>query len=233
VFEQALAASLRLSRAAQVALVLRAVQTHRSAGALDEWGGGIGDVSASARYELVQAAEYRRFPGVAILAGATAPTGTAPEAATRPLATDATGAGSYDASLGVGLEKALGPVLAGVSVWATHRFARTISIAGAAPLTASFGLRGSWLAYAGYVLPSETTIALYASGFEEGDATIGGTTDPATGRRQTTVGLAGVLPFANAWRVRAAVFVDPPVSSLGRNQRAGAGGTIAVVRAWF
>jgi hypothetical protein len=233
VFEQALAASVRVSRAAQVALVMRTVQTHRQAGALDEWGGGFGDVSASARYELVQAAEHRRFPGIALLAGATAPTGTAPEAATNPLATDATGSGSYDASLGVGFEKAVGPVLAGVSLWATHRFSRTIAVAGGSPLTASFGLRGSWLAYAGYVLPSETTLAVYASGFEEGDSTIAGVTDPATGRRQTTVGVAAVLPFANAWRVRGAAFVDPPVSSLGRNQRAGAGGTIALVRAWF
>jgi hypothetical protein len=232
-FEQALAASLRLSRAAQVALVLRMVQTHRRAGTLDEWGGGLGDVTASARYDLLYPAERPRFPGVAILAGATLPTGTAADAATRPLATDATGAGSYDVSLGLGLEKAIGPLLAGVSAWGTHRFSRTIAVPGAPPLTASFGWRASWLAYAGYVTASESAIALYASGFNEGDTSIGGATDPATGRRLTTLGAAGVLPFANAWRVRAALFGDLPVSSLGRNQRAGAGATVALVRAWF
>lgn len=233
VLEQALAASLRLSRAAQVSLVLRAVQTHRRAGTLDEWGGGFGDVTASARYDLIYPAERAKFPGVAVLAGATAPTGTAADAATRPLATDATGTGSYDVSLGLAFEKAVGHVLAGVSGWATYRFSRTITVAGAPPVTASFGLRGSWLAYVGYVMESEAAVALYVSGFEEGDTTIAGTADPSTGRRLTTVGAAGVLPFANVWRVRAAAFGDLPVSSFGRNQRAGAGATVALVRAWF
>jgi hypothetical protein len=233
VFEQALAASVRLSRAAQVALVVRAVQTHRRAGTLDEWGGGLGDVTASARYELIYPAERPKFPGVAVLAGATAPTGTAADAATRPLATDATGAGTYDVSLGLGFEKAIGHVLVGASGWATYRFSRTIAMPGTSPMTASFGLRASWLAYVGYVMENEAAVALYASGFEEGDTTIGGTANPSTGRRLTTVGAAGVLPFANVWRVRAAVFGDLPVSSFGRNQRAGAGGTIALVRAWF
>ena len=231
--EQNLAASVRLTHAAQVGLVARAIETHRQIGTADEWGGGFGDLSLSARYDLLLPSERPRLPGIGVLAGATLPTGTPTDAATQPLATDATGLGSWDASLGVSFEKAFGAVLAGVSLWGTYRFARTISIAGTPPVSESFGLRASWLAFAGYVFESESTVALYTTGFEEGDATIAGVRDASTGRRLTTLGAAGVLPFGNVWRARAALHADLPVSALGRNQRAGAGATISLVRVWF
>src|SRR6185503_1564337 len=120
VFEQNLAASVRVTRAAQAGLMLRAMQTHRSVAGVDEWGGGVGDLSASARYDFLLPADRPRLPGIAVLAGATFPTGRPADAATQPLATDATGAGSYDVSLGVGVEKAFRHVLAGVSAWGTY-----------------------------------------------------------------------------------------------------------------
>ena len=80
--------------------MLRALSTHRNAGSIDEWGGGLGDVTLTARYDFILPAELPRVPGLAVLAAATLPTGTPLDRATQPLATDATGAGSFDASLG-------------------------------------------------------------------------------------------------------------------------------------
>ena len=108
---------------------------------LDEWGGGIGDLAVTARYDFLLAAEAVHWPGIALLAGATFPTGTPPDRATRTLATDATGAGTYDATIGLGLEKVGDHAYGAVSGWLTHRFARTVSVPGAAPLTESFSLR--------------------------------------------------------------------------------------------
>ena len=75
-FEQQLLASVRFARAAQAGVVLRALSTHRNAAGIDEWGGGLGDVTLTARYDFILPAERPRMPGLAVLAAATLPTGT-------------------------------------------------------------------------------------------------------------------------------------------------------------
>ena len=232
-FEQQLLASVRFARAAQAGVVLRALSTHRNAGSLDEWGGGLGDVTLTARYDFILPAELPRMPGLAVLAAATLPTGTPPDRAAQPLATDATGAGTFDASLGLSLEKAGNHVFGMLALWGTQRAGRTVSVPGAPSVTQSFALRWTVLATAGWVFDSEAAVALFATAFNEGDPTINGARDAAGGRRLTTVGAAGAVPFAAAWRVQGTAFTDLAVVSLGRNQPAGAGGTISLVRVWY
>jgi hypothetical protein len=91
-FEQDLFGAFRFLRRGQFALLVPLVETQRQTrqdgGHI---GGGIGDVNASVRYDFVVAGESYYVPGIALLAGATLPTGTAPESATAPLAVDATG----------------------------------------------------------------------------------------------------------------------------------------------
>ena len=231
--EQDLAGSVRVLRRAQVGALLPTIQNHRNAGGLDEWGGGIGDLAITARYDLLLAAEAIRWPGIALLAGATLPTGTPPDRATRTLATDATGAGSYDATVGLGLEKVGDHAYGAVSGWLTHRFARTLSVPGAAPLTESFSLRWTVLAVGGWVFDNEAGLAVYASLLDEGGATVAGVRDPSTSLRLTTVGAAGVLPIRELWRVQGAVFSDVMISSLGRNELAGVGFSASLVRVWL
>ena len=232
-FEQQLLASVRFARAAQAGVVLRALSTHRNAGGLDEWGGGLGDVTLTARYDFILPAELPRMPGLALLAGATLPTGTPPDGATRPLATDATGSGSFDASLGVSVERASGHLYGMLALWGTQRAGRTVSAPGAPSVTQSFALRWTLAAAAGWVFESESAVAVFATAFDEGDPTINGVRDAAGGRRLTTVGAAGMMPFAAAWRVQGTLFSDLTVASLGRNQPAGAGGTLSLVRVWY
>jgi hypothetical protein len=232
-FEQDLAAAFRFAGRAQASAVLPMIQTHRDVGGLDEWGGGVGDVALTFRYDFLLATERLRWPGIALLAGTTFPTGTAPDQAHKPLATDATGRGTYDVNIGIGLEKVLGHVYVALDGWLTHRFARTVSVPGAAPLDESFGLRWTGMAVAGYVFDNEAGVAAYVNEIVEGDATVNGASDPTTGVQLTTVGLAGVLPLADVWRVQGALFSDVMLSSFGRNQTAGMGLTLSLVRVWM
>jgi hypothetical protein len=231
--EQDLAASFRLVRAAQAGVMIPILQTHRNEQGLDEWGGGLGDLSLTARYDFLLAAETLYWPGLALLAGSTIPTGTPVDRATHPLATDVTGAGTVDLTLGVAVEKVAGHVYAGLNVWATHRFARTVAKPGQPSVTQSFSLRYALLAVAGYVFDSEAGLALYANLLNEGASTINGVTNPTSSLRVTTVGAAGALPLRDVWKLQGAIFSDVMLSSFGRNGPAGFGLTASVVRVWL
>jgi hypothetical protein len=232
--EQDVAASVRLLDRGQLGALLPMIQTHRTAGNFDDWGGGIGDVSLNARYDFLLAAETLRWPGFGVLAAANLPTGSPPDKyePSHPLAANATGEGTYDVTLGVDVEKVSGHLYAAVNGWVTHRFARTLAVAGA-PLTESFSARWTFLGVASYVFDTEAAIGLYVSALGEGPATVNGVQDPTTSLRLTTLGAAGVLPLRDVWRIQGSAFFDVPVSSLGRNEPAGYGLTASLVRVWL
>jgi hypothetical protein len=233
VFEQDLAASARLMPRAQVGLMVPTFQTHRNANGLDDWGGGVGDVSLNGRYDIVLATQLLYWPGLGVLVASTLPTGTPPDEATHVLAADATGEGTYDLSVGLDVEKVFGHVYVAVNGWLTHRFDRTVEVPGSAPISSSFSERWTALAVASYVFDDEAALGLQVSAMNEGGATINGVADPTTRLRKTTVGLAGVLPVGDKWRVQGSLFSDVMLSSFGRNQPAGYGLTVALVRVWL
>lgn len=233
VIEQDLAASARIAGAAQVGAVLPMLETHRSAGGIDDWGGGIGDLALTARYDFLLAAEALYLPGFGVLAAATLPTGTPPNRATHPLAADATGAGTYDVTIGADVEKVIGHAYVALDAWLTHRFARSVTVPGAPTIRQSFGARVTLLAVAGYVFDNEAALGGYLSLMNEGSATVDGLVDPSTRLRTTTAGIAGVLPVREVWRVQGAAFLDLPRSGFGRNEPAGLGMTVSLVRVWL
>jgi hypothetical protein len=67
----------------------------------------------------------------------------------------------------------------------------------------------------------------------EGIATINGVSEPGTNLRSTTIGLAGVLPVRDNWRIQGSLFTDVMLASFGRNEPAGYGLTAAIVRVWL
>ena len=233
ILEQDFAASLGISDRGQASVVLPAVKTHREAGALTEWGGGLGDLALTGRYDFLLASESLAWPGVALLVGVTFPTGTPPDQAKRRLATDATGAGTYDATVGVAVEKTHGHGYAGLTGWVTHRFDRTVPVSGAPSIRESFGLRWTALAVGGYIFDSEAALALYVNVFGEGDAAIDGASAPHTSLRLTTAGAAAVVPFRDVWRLQGALFGDVMISGLGRNEPAGVGLNASLIRVWM
>jgi hypothetical protein len=233
--EQDLAASFRLARRAQVGIVLPYVETHRTEPGVDEWGSGIGDVALNARYDFKLAAEMLYWPGFALLGGVVFPTGKAVGDGTNPTATDATGTGTFNASLGVDIEKVHGPLYGALNLWVTYS-ADSTGGTSMTPVTTSYPLQLTALAVAGYVFESEAAIALYVNFLERGDTTVKSpiSNGPAAGSglRLTTVGGTGLVPVAVDWRVSASLYTDVLASSFGRNEQAGVGGSVSLVRAW-
>ncbi|HLK92955.1 MAG TPA: hypothetical protein VKZ18_23885 [Polyangia bacterium] len=229
--EQDLAASFRVARRAQVGLVLPYVETHRSEPGVDEWGSGLGDIALNARYDFKLAAEMTYWPGFALLGGVVFPTGKAVGDGTNATATDATGTGTFNASLGISLEKVHGPLYGALNVWGTYSGASSTPSA-AGTITTSYPLQLTALAVAGYVFESEAAAALYINFLERGDTTVNGTTQSGSELRLTTVGATGMLPVAESWRLSASLYADVLASSFGRNEQGGVGGTISLVRAW-
>jgi hypothetical protein len=231
--EQDLAASFRLARRAQVGLVLPYVETHRIESGVDDWGGGIGDLAFNARYDFKLAAEMKYWPGFALLAGVVVPTGKAVGDGTNPASTDATGTGTFSASLGVDLEKVHGPLYGALNAWLTYSGSNTVAAPPPiGPQTTSYPLQVTALAVAGYVFDDEAAAALYVNFLERGDDTLNGATQPGTVLRLTTVGATGLLPLDDGWRLSGSVYSDVMISSFGRNEQAGAGVTATLVRAW-
>ena len=163
--EQDLFGAVRLFKRAQIALLVPLVETRRTARGIAELGGGIGDVNFSARYDFFRAGESRVAPGIAALAGITAPTGRPPTSASAgTLAVDATGTGAWQGNFGLALEQSFGHWL----VNATEIFAWR------APFSAQGvddALAPQWttLVGGGYVFSNEAAIALYGSYTLEGE----------------------------------------------------------------
>ncbi len=225
--EQDLAISFRLARRAQVSLVLPYVETHRTEPGLDEWGSGLGDVAVNVRYDFKLAAEMTTWPGFALLGGVVFPTGKAVGDGTNPAATDATGTGTYNVTLGIDVEKVHGPLYGALNVWGTYSGSNSSQ-----GVTTSYPLQLTALAVAGYVFENEAAAALYVNFLERGDNTLNGVTQPGTVLRLTTVGATGLVPLAEDWRLSGSIYTDVLLASFGRNEQAGAGVTATLVRAW-
>ncbi|HZU85638.1 MAG TPA: hypothetical protein VE987_22080 [Polyangiaceae bacterium] len=222
--EQDLFAAVRVLPRAQLAVLAPLVETFRST-PLDgsHFGGGFGDVNLSARYDLLLAGQSRYVPGVAVLAGITAPTGTAPEAATQPLAVDATGVGALQGNAAIALEQTFGPWLANATVIVAERAPRSGE---------TLGTQWTLLAAGAYTFSNDAAAVLAASYAFEGDATRGGRSVALSSKAVTTITLSALWPLADWWRLLGGLVLNPPLDGLGKNQPAAAGLTITVIRSW-
>lgn len=234
--EQDLFGAVRVLDRGQVALLVPFVQTRRTGqgpdGPIAQFGGGIGDVNASARYDFVRAHESSVIPGIALLAGVTLPTGRAPEKATPPLQADSTGIGAFQLNLALALEQSFGPWL----VNATGIVAKRTEHGGEV-----LGTQVTVLVAGAYTFENEAAVALAASYAFEGDATCssagalcpaGSEALPGSAKAATTLSLTGSWPLSDAWRVLGGVYFAPPVRSLGSNEPATEGLSLTVIRAW-
>lgn len=201
-------------RRLQIAAFVPAVLTARAAGGTSAVGGGVGDMNFAVRLEALDDDRFRWLPGVAVLAGLTAPTGTPPESASRPLAVDATGAGSVRGTAGLGFEKPIGPWLLDAFVLTTLYAPRSI---GAVEEVRAPGL--VLTGAAAYVLGAGEALGASLAYEVEWDVTVGGAAAKDSSRRALRLALFGVHPFGRgAWRVLGSLAVEPPVSGLGQNE---------------
>jgi hypothetical protein len=227
-FQEDLFGALRLAPRFQLAVLAPFVQTARQAGGLSGWGGGLGDVAASARVDAFNAGERGAWPGLAILAAVAVPTGQPLDESDDPLATSGTGTGSFEGSLGVAIEEIVGSGFVSLTGWVSQRTARAV-----AGVEQSFAPRLSALLAGGYTFGHDVTVGAFASLLRQGDARDASGAIANSGIALATGGAALALPFWQSWRLQATLFADAPVHGWGRNQTVGFGGTIAIIRFWI
>lgn len=224
--ETSLVGALRFASKGQASALVPWVETRRTSGVAKESSGGVGDVTLALRWDFVLARETFHGPGVAVIGGAKLPTGRAIEDATKPLATDATGAGALEGSLGVAVEQIVGAFLVGGQLVAKGRAPRSVrgvrtepGPGVAATLSAAFA-------------PGDLAVGGFVSWSADAPTTIDGARDDASARRLTTLGLSAALDLGGFWRAQTSLAVTPPASSWGKNQSATESWTLFVARAF-
>jgi hypothetical protein len=218
-FEQDLFAAARVARRGQLAVLVPLIETRRatpSTGAL--FGGGVGDVNVSGRYDFILAGESHLVPGIALLAGVTAPTGRPPEIA-NPI--DATGIGAFQLNAALALEQIWGPWL----VNATGIVAKRTEHAGE-----TLGTQVTLLAAGAYTFDNDDALALSIAYAVEGDASGAQVVDSANSF--TTVSLTALWPVGDTWRILTGLYTNPPLAPFGVNHPTSAGITYTLVRTW-
>jgi hypothetical protein len=226
-FEQDLAGSVRVWKRGQLSAILPMVETFRSVPGLSEAGGDLGDLQLGARWDFTISGSSVILPGIALAAGVMLPTGRAPEVATKPLGTDATGTGALSASAALALEQTFGPWLVNVTGAAAWRAPRTVG-----EVHSQQGLQFVASAAGGYSFASGPVVALTLAYTAELDATINGEVVPASGRASTRIGVAGGLPLNDLWRMQGSLATDVPIHFFGWNQPASAVLTLMILRSW-
>jgi hypothetical protein len=212
-FEEDVFGAVRVVPRGQLALLVPFVETLRTAPGIVDFGGGVGDVNVSGRYDFVLAGESKTVPGIAALAGLTFPTGTPVDQARDVLAAQETGVGAYQYNFALSVEQTFGPWLAGGSFIVAARSPRT-----ADGVHEQLAPQLLGLAYGSYVFDSGASLALVGSYQAEGDATIDGVTSQGSARRFATVSAAGLLPL-NDW-LRGVLTLSSTLPFAGQNDPA-------------
>jgi Putative MetA-pathway of phenol degradation len=234
-FTQNLIATLRVLERGQITVIVPLVETYRHdpvAGTpgITDGGGGIGDIQVAARWDATLAGSSLVVPGIAVLAALTLPTGLPPDLSNptaHPLASDATGTGAVQGSVGLSLEQTFGHVLVNLTGSATLHTARTVS-----GMRTELGPSFNAFTALGYSFDAGPVAALTASYTGTLDNELDGATSPDTARTQLRLGVSVGHVFTDAWRVQGGVFLDPPAAHFGEGQPAGAGFSATLFRTW-
>ena len=225
-FEQDVFGVVRVLRRGQVGVLVPVLESWRdSASTGSEFGAGIGDVRFNARYDFMWAGENQWVPGIALLLGASLPTGRAPEDAKQALGSDATGEGAARISVGIAFEQVWGPVLAQLGGVASKRANRHLQ-----GLSSARAIEWSILGALGYSFPNDVGIAGSLAYTLEGNSSLDGATVPHTNQALLEATAAVSMPLGQSARLQAALFVTPPLDGAGRNRHAETGASLSLIR---
>jgi hypothetical protein len=167
-------------------------------------------------------------PGIAVLLGFVAPTGTPPERATDALSAGATGQGSFEGSVGVGIEQAFEPYFVSLSASVGLRTSRSV-----AGVNESFAPLLTGVVAGGRMLPRGATIGLFATWMQQGENRDDRGRIAGSDVRLVTTGVAGTIPASDNWRLQGTASGNLSLDGLGRNQTAGVGATLSLIRLWL
>lgn len=198
---------LRVHERLQLAARLPWVQGLRQSGGSGVvTAGGLGDVQAGLRWDIVAVGERPERPALALMAGIAGPTATRAEEATAPYGVDATGRGVWGGSLGVAVEQVWMP-------WFVRLDAR---LAGSLPfvrrdlqMTQQFGPLGQLAVSGGReVVQRRLTLALQLLLEREWPYALDGKTEPQSGALGMTASLSAAWRFDWRWTMTAGLASD-------------------------
>jgi hypothetical protein len=227
-FEEDIAGAVRVLSRGQIAALVPLVETYRRVPTAHQFGGGIGDIGLSARYDFTLSGASLTIPGIAALASITFPTGRRPESASPPLAADATGIGSFEGWLGLALEQTFGHALVNLTGQAGVRSARTID-----DHREQDGPGFIVSTAAGAFTDGGSVLAFSASYTAHLRTTLDGEPVADSAHSFVRLGLLGGYALTDVWRMQGGLFFDPPIPHFGRNQPLGVGLSWMIVRAWI
>ncbi len=238
-FRQTLFASARLYEDFQLSLTVPFVQTYKNFGSdLSEFGGGLGDIAASLRYEFFGVGHRQNVPGIAIALTGKAPTGRTVFQSKNLLQTDTTGTGSYDVGAQIQVENTHGSMFWSLQGGAQQPFAFTNALGS----KISRNLRWDASAAIGYSAKASMFAdeSLYLSLAIASDFTTGHLENnqfvQASQERRTALTLQAGAYILPQWFVAARVGSDIPLDHFGENLLTGAQFGITLRRVsydWF
>ncbi|HEY1959708.1 MAG TPA: hypothetical protein VGH28_29060 [Polyangiaceae bacterium] len=208
----------------QINVSVPLVETFRSAESVSDFGGGLGDISFSMRWDVLRNGRDPVVPGIAPLLSVTVPSGTPADMAQNPLGADATGLGGAQLGAGLALEKTFGRMLLALTGTASFHGARTVrgvhsqlgpDLAGT--IGASYTFRG------GFSLGGALT---YTGSW---DATVNDASVADSARALTTLALVAALPLRGNARVLGSLFFVPPISGVGQNEIGNVGLSLTLI----
>jgi hypothetical protein len=200
------------------------VETLRSAGGINDAGGGVGDIQLSMRWDLLRAGKDPVVPGIAPLLSVTAPSGRALDAAKNPLGADATGLGALQFGVGISFEQIFGRMLFVLATTAQFHGARD-----AAGVHSQLGpdlaatLGASYTFDSGWALGGAFT---YTNSF---DTNVDGKDVANTARALSQIAVTAAVPLKNNMRLLGSLFFAPPISSVGQNEAATVGISLTLI----
>lgn len=223
--ETSIFGSARLVPRGQVSALLPFVTTRRRVSGDVETESAVGDLAIISRYDFIRAGESR-IPGVALLVGMQAPTGTPSDRGVGRFAANVTGIGAWELTSGLSIEQVMGHVILHGTALVGYRFPREVL-----GVPQHLGLRALYLIAGGWVFDDDVAILGTVTHSSDGDATIDGHDAPGTGFRSTQAALLVIAPLTDTLRLRTSVFTDVP--PLGDNRPALGGTSISFTKSWL
>jgi outer membrane putative beta-barrel porin/alpha-amylase len=193
--------------------------------------GGIGDVGAAARVEVLKIGEYVGLPSFAFTAGALAPTGKRIEETSPPLFAGATGRGAWGGTLAIESEYAFLPWFVRADAGLTAFLPFTRSDTGQEQqygpiLQASFSTGRE-------LVPDVLVAALAVTGEWQSALKLDGATVPDSEARSLSLAASLAWRFDPRWTVNASVNNTVWPDGAGENRDARLGFTLGVRRGHF
>jgi hypothetical protein len=192
-------------------------------------GGGVGDITAFARYDLIDSRASRPFPGVALTLSALVPTGLPLSRSSDPLGADATGLGTAEIRPGIALEKRW---VAGFSVTVLASLGIRFGYLLDSGASVSPAPRLSLLAAGGYAFSFPLSASLGILFEREGAPSIDGSSAASAARGKTAAVAFLAYDLTDRWTALASAHLDLPLTGFGQNEPLAITPIFGIRRVW-